>query len=163
MACVAAAHRSFLKQRHSEIAQNFGGIRQHDIVEHDDRYWNQTPKVDFLPLLSLNLFFLRVSRRGIFSGDNVGNDEKTSGISNCIPFSLSLSRLFPPPVRSSLIVTMFDTSLAGSDEQKDTTGKEMYKIKIKGETQEGTTPASGTWKRWVYNKCTSGSAAAGIG
>jgi hypothetical protein len=77
--------------------------------------------------------------------------------------SLSLSRLFPPPVHSSLIVTMFDTSLAGSDEQKDTTGKEMYKIKIKGETQEGTTPASGTWKRWVYNKCTSGSAAAGIG
>lgn len=58
---------------------------------------------------------------------------------------------------------MFDTSLAGPDEQKDTTGKEMYKIKIKGETQEGTPPASGTWKRLVYNKCTSGSAAAGIG
>lgn len=56
---------------------------------------------------------------------------------------------------------MFDTSLAGPDEQKDTTGKEMYKIK--GETQEGTPPASGTWKRLVYNKCTSGSAAAGIG
>lgn len=90
--------RSFWKQRHSEIAQNFGGIRQHDIVEHDDRYWNQTPKVDFLsPSLSIYSFYGLVDV-GFSPAITSATTKKPLGFQTAFhSLSLSLSRLFPLP------------------------------------------------------------------